>query len=194
MGVEMTHSPETLAARNRQYYEDAGKVLTRAAATIWHNFSVGQSGMKFTDERTDLSDPQPQHLDGSELADGAFYLFSWGTKPHRPPEKMDDGSTQTVLERYWIRAVYRADESLEVHSREGDLFVEDAEVGPEASSGRMTPVRAVVLRGQQGFGKKTFGRTLALAMGHPVIVLETQIVRPSDFKLDEPTPYDDRRW
>jgi hypothetical protein len=190
----MTDSPETIAERNRQYYEEARKVLARASATIWHFYSNSKCGMQFTNARTDLDNPPPEHLEGSELADGAFYSFSWGTKPHGEPMSMPDGSTQTVVEKYWIRAVYRADGSLEVHSREGDVLIEDAEVDPDASAGRITPVRAVVLRGQQGFGKKGFRSALAAAYGHPVVELETQVLRPSDFELDEPTPYDDRRW
>jgi hypothetical protein len=190
----MTDSPEAIAERNRQYYEEARTVLRRAAATIRHFSSYSKSGMKFTCDATDLDNPPAEHRDGTELADGAFYFESWGTKPHADPVGMPDGSTQTVVENYWIRAVYRADGSLEVHSREGDILIEDAEVGPGAACGRITPVRAVVLRGQQGFGRKGFSHAFAAAISHPVVVLETETVRPSDFELDEPTPYDDRRW
>jgi hypothetical protein len=44
---------------------------------------------------------------------------------------------------------------LEIEPAEGDLLVSEAE------GDQVTPLRAVVLRGEQGFGKKTFRATIA---------------------------------
>jgi hypothetical protein len=73
---------EEVVGQNRQYLEAAGDVLRRVRDTIGHAYKYGPAtiGMKFTNSGTDLRNPPSQYLDGTELADDAFYRFCWGSR------------------------------------------------------------------------------------------------------------------
>jgi hypothetical protein len=72
-----------------------------------------------------------------------------------------------------------------LRSAEGDVSI--AEPGGE----QVTPVRAVILKGQQGLGRKMLRTAVEAAFSHPVVTVEKP---PPEPELDAWSPYDDRRW
>jgi hypothetical protein len=171
-------------AQNTQYFVAAERVLENVQHAVRSLQALRYLQVRRSESSTSSRNAPPEFQDGTTRADGASYTWKWTVKNDLRSIKTDlpggGFKHHSVFSDYWVCAIYHPDGSLEIQSADGDI-----EVAPASDEGA-TPVRAVLLRGEQQLGRKSLLAAASAAFSHPAYV-----TRETTGSFDPSTDLDD---